>query len=77
LAERGAKAVYACCTHGVLSGPAMERIQNSPIEELLTLDTIVIPEERKIPKIKTISVAKLFAEAIRRIYNDTSLSELF
>jgi len=61
----------------VLSGPAMERIQNSPIEELLTLDTIVIPEERKIPKIKTISVAKLFAEAIRRIYNDTSLSELF
>jgi len=77
LAERGAKAVYACCTHGVLSGPAMERIQNSPIEELLTLDTIVIPEERKIPKIKTISVATLFAEAIRRIYNDTSLSELF
>ena len=77
LADRGAKAVYACCTHGVLSGPAIERIQNSPIEELLTLDTIVIPEERKIPKIKTISVASLFAEAIRRIYNDTSLSELF
>ena len=77
LAERGAKAVYACCTHGVLSGPAMERLQNCPIEELVTLDTIVIPEERKIPKIKTISVASLFAEAIRRIYNDTSLSELF
>ena len=77
LADRGAKAVYACCTHGVLSGPAIERIQNSPIEELLTLDTIVIPEERRIPKIKTISVASLFAEAIRRIYNDTSLSELF
>ena len=77
LAERGAKAVYACCTHGVLSGPAMERIDKSPIEELLTLDTIVIPDERKIPKIKTISVASLFAEAIKRIYNDTSLSELF
>ncbi len=77
LADRGAKAVYACCTHGVLSGPAMERLQNCPIEELVTLDTIVIPEERKIPKIKTISVASLFAEAIRRIYNDTSLSELF
>ena len=77
LADRGAKAVYACCTHGVLSGPAIERIQNSPIEELLTLDTIVIPEERRIPKIKTISVASLFAEAIKRIYNDTSLSELF
>lgn len=77
LAERGAKAVYACCTHGVLSGPAMERLENCPIEELLTLDTIVIPEDRKIDKIKTISVAQLFAEAIRRIYNDTSLSELF
>ena len=77
LAERGAKEVYACCTHGVLSGPAMERIDKSPIIELLTLDTIVIPEERRIPKIKTISVASLFAEAIRRIYNDTSLSELF
>ena len=77
LADRGAKAVYACCTHGVLSGPAIERIQNSPIEELLTLDTIVIPEERRIPKIKTISVASLFAEAIKRIYNDTSVSELF
>lgn len=77
LAERGAKAVYACCTHGVLSGPAMERLENCPIEELLTLDTIVIPEDRKIDKIKTISVANLFAEAIRRIYNDTSLSELF
>ena len=77
LADRGAKAVYACCTHGVLSGPAMERLDKSPIEELLTLDTIVIPDERRIPKIKTISVASLFAEAIRRIYNDTSLSELF
>ena len=77
LADRGAKAVYACCTHGVLSGPAMERLQNCPIEELVTLDTIVIPEERRIPKIKTISVASLFAEAIKRIYNDTSLSELF
>ena len=77
LAERGAKEVYACCTHGVLSGPAMERIDKSPIKELLTLDTIVIPDERKIPKIKTISVATLFAEAINRIYNDTSLSELF
>lgn len=77
LAERGAKEVYACCTHGVLSGPAMERIDKSPIKELLTLDTIVIPDERKIPKIKTISVSTLFAEAIKRIYNDTSLSELF
>ena len=77
LAERGAKEVYACCTHGVLSGPAMERISDSPIKELVTLDTIAIPEEKMIDKIKTISVAPLFAEAIRRIYCDRSVSELF
>ena len=77
LAERGAKEVYACCTHGVLSGPAMERISDSPIKELVTLDTIAIPEEKMIDKIKTISVAPLFAEAIRRIYCDGSVSELF
>lgn len=77
LAERGAKEVYACCTHGVLSGPAIERIQNCPIKELLTLDTIAIPEEKMIDKIKTLSVAPLFAEAIKRIYYDGSVSELF
>ncbi len=77
LAERGAKEVYACCTHGVLSGPAMERITDCPIRELVTLDTIAIPEEKKIDKIKTLSVAPLFAEAIRRIYCDGSVSELF
>lgn len=77
LAERGAKEVYACCTHGVLSGPAMERIENSPIREMITLDTIAIPEDKKINKIKTLSVAPLFAEAIRRIYCDGSVSELF
>ena len=77
LAERGAKEVYACCTHGVLSGPAMERIAESPIKELVTLDTIAIPEEHMIDKIKTLSVAPLFAEAIRRIYCDGSVSELF
>lgn len=77
LAERGAKEVYACCTHGVLSGPAIERISESPIRELVTLDTIAIPEEKMIDKIKTLSVAPLFAEAIRRIYCDGSVSELF
>ena len=77
LAERGAKEVYACCTHGVLSGPAMERIAESPIRELVTLDTIAIPEDKKIDKVKTLSVAPLFAEAIRRIYCDGSVSELF
>ncbi len=77
LAERGAKEVYACCSHGVLSGPAMERIENCPIKELVILDTIALPEDKKIDKIKTLSVASLFAEAIRRIYGDGSVSELF
>ncbi len=77
LADYGAKEVYACCTHPVLSGPAIERINDSPIKELLVLDTITLPEEKKIDKIKTLSVAPVFAEAIERIYEDLSVSTLF
>ena len=77
LMEFGAKEIYACCTHGVLSGPAMERIQDSPIKELLVLDTIQMPAEKKIDKIKFASVAPVFAEAISRIYEDVSVSPLF
>ncbi len=75
--ERGAKEVYACCTHAVLSGPAIERIEQSPIKELVVLDTIALPEEKKISKIKTLSVAPVFAEAIARIYKEVSISTLF
>ncbi len=75
--ERGAKEVYACCTHPVLSGPAIERIEQSPIKELVVLDTIALPEEKKIGKIKTLSVAPVFAEAIARIYKEVSISTLF
>lgn len=77
LKERGATAVYACCTHAVLSGPAIERIEESAIEELVALNTIVIPENKKINKIKEISVAPIFADAIRRIHEDLSVSKLF
>lgn len=77
LAERGAKEVYACCTHAVLSGPAVERIEKSSIKELVTLNTIALPKEKKIAKIKTLSVAPVFAEAIERIYQDKSVSTLF
>lgn len=73
----GAKEVYACATHGVLSGPAIERIQESPIKELILLDTIALHEEKKIDKIKTIPVAPVFAEAIERIYEDKPVSPLF
>ena len=77
LKERGATAVYACCTHGVLSGPALERINESAIEELVVLNTIALPEEKRISKIKEISVAEIFADAIRRIHEDLSVSKLF
>ncbi len=77
LKERGAKAVYACATHGVLSGPAIERINDSVFDELVILDTVCQPEEKKIDKIKFLTVADVFAEAIKRIYNDTSISEIF
>jgi ribose-phosphate pyrophosphokinase len=77
LMERGAKKVLACCTHPVLSGPAVERIQNSPISELVVLNTIALPQEKKLDKIKVLSVAPVFAEAIKRIYQDISVSPLF
>ncbi|OPZ90262.1 MAG: Ribose-phosphate pyrophosphokinase [Firmicutes bacterium ADurb.Bin419] len=77
LAEIGAKEVYACCTHGVLSGPAIDRINNSQMKELVTLNTIPISEEKKIPKLVSLSVAPVFAEAIERIYGDISISTLF
>jgi ribose-phosphate pyrophosphokinase len=77
LVKMGAKEVYACCTHAVLSGPAIERIQASAIKELIMLDTIHLPEEKAIDKIKVLSVAPIFAEAIKRIYEDVSVSKLF
>ncbi|MEG2116814.1 MAG: ribose-phosphate pyrophosphokinase [Clostridia bacterium] len=77
LMNGGAKEVYACCTHAVLSGPAVERLKASPIKELVLLDTIAIPKEKMIDKFTVISVAPTFAEAIRRIYEDKPISKLY
>ncbi len=77
LKDFGAKSVYACCTHAVLSGPAIERIQNSVIEKLVVTDTIPLTEEKRIDKIDVVSVAPMFAKAITRIYNNESISSLF
>lgn len=77
LIDCGAKEVYACCTHAVLSGPAVDRIQASPIKELVLLDTYTIPKERMIDKFKILSVAPIFADAIKRIYEDKPLSKLY
>lgn len=73
----GANQVYACATHGVLSGAAIERIQNSPIKELVFLDTIDIPAEKRIDKIKVLGTHSIFAQAIERIYTDKPISALY
>jgi ribose-phosphate pyrophosphokinase len=73
----GAKAAYACATHGVLSGPAIERLEQSCIKELVLLNTIAIPEGKQIGKIKILDTADLFAQSIHRIYTDKPLSPLF
>lgn len=73
----GAKKVYGCATHGVLSGPAIERIDNSELEKFIITDTIPLPEKKKIGKIEVVSVAPLFAEAIKRIHENESVSKLF
>lgn len=77
LIDMGAKEVYACCTHAVLSGPAIERIEASKIKELVMLNTIDLPEDKKLDKFKVLSVAPVFAEAIKRIYEDMSVSKIF
>ena len=77
LVENGASEVYACCTHPVLSGPAIERIQNSNIKELVVTNSIVLPEEKKIDKVHELSVAPLIGEAIIRVYEEESVSVLF
>ncbi|MFX3673689.1 MAG: ribose-phosphate diphosphokinase [Paenisporosarcina sp.] len=77
LVEAGAKEVYACCTHPVLSGPAIERIDNSVIKELVITNSIELPEEKTSPKIKQLSVGRLLADAIVRVYEEKSVSTLF
>ncbi|MFH1415365.1 MAG: ribose-phosphate pyrophosphokinase [Elusimicrobiota bacterium] len=75
--KAGAENVYAACTHGLFSGTAVEKIKISPIKELLTTDTIRIPKKKLIPKIKVLTVSTLLGEAIKRIHEETSVSDLF
>ena len=77
LKEFGAGAIYAACTHGIFSGPAIERIAQSPIQELVITNTIPLPKEKQIDKIKVVSIAPLFAETIKRIHEKQPLGELF
>ena len=77
LNENGAKEIYAGCTHGILSANAVERIKNSPIKELVITNTIPLPKEKQIDKIKVLTIAPLFAEAIKRINEAKPIGELF
>lgn len=78
LKEKGAEKVYACCTHGVFAGNAVERICASPLEQVIATNSIPLsPEGKQCGKIKVLSVAKLLADAIRSIHDETSVSKLF
>lgn len=77
LIQAGAKEVYACCTHAVFSHPAADRLQGSAIKEVVVTDSIPLASDKHFPKLKVLSVARLFADAIRRIFEEKSVSLLF
>ncbi len=77
LVEAGAKEIKACCTHAVLSGPAIERLRDSAITELVMLDTIQLPPEKLLPKMKILSTADVFAAAIENVYLDKPMSKIY
>ncbi len=77
LVKAGAKEIKACCTHAVLSGPAIERLKGSPIDELVMLDTILLPEEKRLPKMKILSTAEIWAAAIENVYLDKPMSKIY
>lgn len=77
LKEMGAKDIYVCATHALLSGPAVERLSNAPITEVAVTDTIAIPPERHFPQLKVLSVGELLSKAIKYIHSEQSVSSLF
>ena len=77
LTERGATAVFCAATHGVFSGPAIDRLKNSVIEKIVVTNTLPLPEEKRIDKIEVVSAAGIIADAIDAVFEDTSVSEIF
>ena len=75
--DAGAKEVYACATHPVLSGPAIERLDKSPIKKIIVTDSIQLPEEKQIDKLTQVSVGPLIGDAIKRIHENKPVSPLF
>jgi ribose-phosphate pyrophosphokinase len=77
LAERGASEIYAAATHALLSGPAVNRLQESPVREVVVANTLHVPESRRFPKLTVLSIAELLARAIRYTHSNESISQLF
>lgn len=77
LAERGAREIYAACTHGIFSGDAIAKLEASPVRQIISTDTVPISSERRTGKLVVLSVAPLLADAIRQIHNESSVSQLF
>jgi ribose-phosphate pyrophosphokinase len=77
LVERGAAEVWAMATHGVLSDPALDRLKSSPLTRVIVTDTLPLAEDRRIDKLEVLSVAKIIADAIDAVFEDTSVSEIF
>jgi ribose-phosphate pyrophosphokinase len=77
LKERGAKKVYAAATHAVLSGEAVKRLSEAPLEEMVVTNTIAVPEEKRFENLKVLSVANLLAKAIDHVHSNESVSQLF
>ncbi len=77
LLERGATEVWAMATHGVLSGPAIDRLKNAPISRVVLTNTLPLPPEKQLPQIEVLSVAEIIAEALSAVFDDTSVSEIF
>ena len=77
LMERGAREVWAMATHGVLSGPAVDRLKNSKLERIVLCNTLPLPPEKQLPKVEVLSLAPLIAEALGAVFDDTSVSDIF
>jgi ribose-phosphate pyrophosphokinase len=77
LMSRGAERVTAAATHGIFSGPAIDRLKNAPIGEVVVTNTLPLPEEKRLDKIVVLSIAGILADAIRAVFEDTSVSEIF
>jgi ribose-phosphate pyrophosphokinase len=77
LKAKGAKEVWAMATHGVLSGPAIDRLKNAPIDRVVVTNTLPLPPEKLFDKLEVLSVAGIIADALNAVFEDTSVSEIF